>query len=307
MNSNTPNAHFLAGEYPQSPAGRAVFQVIPVPFEGTVSYGKGTAGGPAAILAASEQLEPFDGYSRPGDAGIHTWPAVACNAQPEQVLPRVRNAVASALAAHKAEPVPVILGGEHSITAPAVEAVAAATPSEPLGLIQIDAHADLRKTYEGTHFSHACVVRRVHEEFGIPVIQLGVRALCEEELAYRELHGSASNRSLHWHDARKLVSSRRTRFEIPDHFPRRVYLTLDVDGLDPSLCPATGTPVPGGLEWYQTLDLIAWIVASRHLVAFDVVELAPISGFHAADFAVTELTYRIMGMISRSRSERNNR
>ncbi|WP_018525859.1 agmatinase family protein [Alkalispirochaeta alkalica] len=304
-----PVRPFLGSEYPQTPPEQALFQIIPAPFEATVSYGGGTAAGPEAILAASDQLERYDGTSCPGDGGIHTWPEVDCRGTPREVLPRIGQAIGEALGAHGDRPVPVLLGGEHSITAPAVAAVADhlrhTTGEEfPLGVIQIDAHADLRQEYEGSTLSHASVMRRIHQDLGIPVIQLGVRALCTEEADYRKMKAGPS---LTWYDGADLVPPGASpfpfpRFPFPENFPHRVYLTLDVDGLDPSLCPATGTPVPGGLGWYQTLDLLGWICAQRELIAFDLVELAPIPGFHAADYAAAELVYRIMGMISRSRT-----
>ncbi|TVR68970.1 MAG: agmatinase [Spirochaetaceae bacterium] len=298
---------FLEGEYPCSSPDQALFYVIPVPYEGTVSYGGGTARGPERILAASTQLEKFDGIDCPGEAGIHTARPVDCSGTPEEVLPRVGDAVLSALGAHDHDPLPVVLGGEHSITAPAVRAVRDKLRERtglatPLGVIQIDAHADLRDRYEGSPLSHAAVMRRVHQDLGVPLIQIGVRALSREEETYRLAARDETDPVLLWHDARDIVPSALSRIEIPRDFPSRVYLTLDVDGLDPSICPATGTPVPGGLEWYQTLNLLQHIANAREIAAFDVVELAPIPGLHAPDYALAELTYRIMGMIARSRS-----
>ncbi|SIQ88124.1 agmatinase [Alkalispirochaeta americana] len=295
---------FLGSEYPQTPPEQALFHIIPAPFEATVSYGGGTAVGPEAIIAASDQLERYDGHSCPGDEGIHTWPEVDCRGTPREVLPRIGQALEKASRAHGNRPVSVLLGGEHSITAPAVAAMAEKLREEtgestPLGVIQIDAHADLRQEYEGSSLSHASVMRRIHEDLNLPVIQLGVRALCTEEADYRR---RTAGPSLTWCDGPDLVPSGAMEFAFPENFPHRIYLTLDVDGLDPSLCPATGTPVPGGLGWYQTLGLLEWITSRRDLVAFDMVELAPIPGVHAADYAVAELTYRIMGMISRSRT-----
>ena len=304
---------FLAEEYGNASRESALFQVIPVPYEASVSYGGGTGAGPGAILEASNQLETFDGYSCPGDAGIHTWPAPDCSGEAEAVLSRVASAVEAALAAHPARPVPVILGGEHSITAAALQGVLRhrrkspgtghGTNRAPVGLIQIDAHADLRREYQGSRLSHACVVRRVHEDLEVPVIQLGVRAISLEEVRYRETANAGENRGtpLIWYDAVELVPTALQRFEIPQDFPQEVYLTIDVDGLDPSVCPATGTPVPGGIGWYQALGLLQWIASHRRVVAFDVVELAPIPFMHSADYAMAELTYRVMGMIQRQR------
>lgn len=309
---------FLAGEYPNTPPDQALFHVIPVPHEATVSYGAGTAGGPEAILAASTQLETFDGTDYPGDAGIHTAEAVDCTGPPETVLLRVEEHMRTILRTRQRtrlhpqphaddhDPVPVILGGEHSITAPAVHALRdhlreRTGLATPLGVIQIDAHADLRDAYEGTRLSHAAVMRRIHQDLHVPVLQIGVRALCREEVEYRSAPRDPSEPLLLWKDARDIVPAGISCIEIPADFPPCLYLTLDVDGLDPSLCPATGTPVPGGLGWYQVLDVIRGIAESRRLAAFDVVEFAPIPYLHAPDYAIAELTYRIMGMIARSR------
>lgn len=297
---------FLSSEYHQPPAAEALFQVIPVPFEASVSYGGGTAGGPAAILEASDQLEAYDGIDCPGDRGIYTQPPVPCQGVAADVFPEIARAVRAGVLARAPGPpaIPVVIGGEHSVTGAAWEGVIQARGAgAPLpGLIQIDAHADLRDRYQGSEFSHASVVRRIHTIWHPRVYQIGVRALCTEEVAYRSAHAATPNQAIQWHDAAQLVPPGSPPVEIPADFPDEVYLTVDVDGLDPSICPATGTPVPGGLGWYQTLSIIEGIARSRRIIAFDVVELAPIPGLHAPQYAVAELTYRIMGMIARNQN-----
>ncbi|MFW6388062.1 MAG: agmatinase family protein [bacterium] len=301
-------AHFHADEYPNAPPAEARFHVIPVPYEGTVSYGTGTAAGPHAILEASSQLEAFDGTDCPGRHGIHTRQAPNCDGTPEIVLSRVREAVASTLEAAapgRTPPVPVLLGGEHSVTAGAVEAVTAKYGR--IGMVQLDAHADLRESYEGTRFSHACVARRVHEDLGVPLLQFGIRALSLEEHNYRTAFTPPRSPAIISHGALELVSLHRPSdipFDFPADIPDPVYLTVDVDGLDPSVFPATGTPVPGGLGWFQTLALVEWVCAHRTVAAFDVVELAPIPHLHALNYAAAELVYRIMGFVSRSAAPR---
>ena len=160
------------------------------------------------------------------------------------------------------------------------------------GVIQFDAHADLRETYEGTPWSHACVMRRAVADLGLPLIQFGVRALCLEEVEAREQYG------VRFHDAAELACGGIP--EIPRDFPERVYLSFDVDGLDPSIMPATGTPVPGGLGWYQALELAQMALRGRAAIGFDVVELAPVPGLHAADFTAARLTYALMGLVERA-------
>jgi agmatinase len=298
---------FLGSEFAQRPRSGAAFHVIPVPYEYTVSYGTGTAAGPLAILEASDQLEVLDGTSAPGEEGIHTEPAVDCTGGPGIVFPRITAAVSTAIVeGYQEHGIPVVLGGEHSITAPAVRGVQQ-TYGEEIGVVQIDAHADLRDSYEGSPHSHASVARRIHQDLRLPVVQVGVRALSPEEVQYRtEIATRAVDDSscpeIITYDAATIVPTGVGSITLPDSFPQRVYLTIDVDGLDPSVVPATGTPVPGGLGWYQFLSIVQSIATSREVVAFDVVELAPIADQHGWNYTVAEIVYRTMGMISRSPS-----
>jgi agmatinase len=161
------------------------------------------------------------------------------------------------------------------------------------GVVQVDAHADLRDAYEGDKYSHASVMRRVVEA-GIPLVQLGVRAYCEEEREARKKH------KVRAFDASDLVPKGVSKIALGKSFPNKVFFTLDVDGMDPSVVPATGTPVPGGLGWYQTLALFESVARQRRLIGFDVMEYAPIEGFHAYDFTAALLTYRLMGIAQRA-------
>jgi len=160
------------------------------------------------------------------------------------------------------------------------------------GVVQIDAHADLRDAYEGEKYSHASVMRRVVEA-GVPLLQLGNRAFCEEERDARKQH------KVRAFDAIDIVPKNISKIQIPKGFPRKVFFTVDVDGIDPSVLPATGTPVPGGLGWYQTLGLFESVARQRRIVGFDVMEFAPIAGFHAFDFAAALLVYKLMGIVQR--------
>ncbi|MGB5733293.1 MAG: arginase family protein, partial [Thiohalocapsa sp.] len=186
---------FLGSELPPIPAQQARFHVLPVPWERTVSYGSGTARGPSAILKASWQLELWDGHGTPGRAGLYTHPPVDVRGEPEAVLERISTAVEEILALGKT---PVVLGGEHTVTYGVIQGYLRAGMRD-FGVVQIDAHADLRDRYEDDPFSHACVMRRVVEA-GIPVFQLGVRALCEEEIEARRHFG------LKYLDAEALVT-----------------------------------------------------------------------------------------------------
>jgi agmatinase len=296
-----PGDFFLESEIGRPKAAESRFHILPFPFEASVSYAGGTAAGPAAILEASQQLELYDGSSLPGEAGIFTAagtdcsparfadPAAPSDAEVAAVFADARALTAASL---EAGAIPVTLGGEHSISYAPISACRERF-GENLGIVQIDAHADLRLAYEGKVWSHASVMRRCAEE-GIPLLQLGIRALCTEEAEYRDRTGH-----IEYYDARELVAGDIGHIELPDSFPPYVYLTVDVDGLDPSIMPATGTPVPGGLLWYQTLSLIESVIAQRRVVAMDLVELAPMAGYHAADFLCAQLLYSSMGMILR--------
>jgi agmatinase len=267
----------------------AQFHVLPVPYEKTVSYGNGTAKGPAAILEASSQLERWDGKSDPGREGVYTWPAIDCSRKPEAVLNDIASAVSRILELKK---IPVVLGGEHTVTWGVIKGYLDAGVKD-FGVVQVDAHADLRDAYEGDKYSHASVMRRVVEA-GIPLVQLGVRAYCEEERDARKKYGVKA------FDASEIVPKGKSTIKIPPKFPKNVFFTLDVDGMDPSVLPATGTPVPGGLGWYQTLGLFESVARQRRLIGFDVMEYAPIEGFHAYDFTAALLTYKLMGIAQRT-------
>ncbi|WP_294558372.1 agmatinase [uncultured Mailhella sp.] len=281
---------FLSSEVPARPAGEARFHVIPVPYEATVSYAGGTAHGPEAILDASDQLELYDGTSFPGEQGIFTQQPVDCSGTPEEVMNKVRLAV---LAALDAGAMPVVLGGEHSLTYG--EMAALKERFGTFGVVQFDAHADLRDSYEGSRWSHASVMRRAVSDLELPLVQLGNRIFCKEELEARKKHGVVA-----W-DAPLLCRKGMPENILPDDFPEHIFITFDVDGLDPSIMPETGTPVPGGLGWYQALELAEKVVAGRTLLGFDIVELAPREGHIVSDFTAASLTYALMGIAERSR------
>jgi agmatinase len=279
---------FLDSVFGNAPAARARFHVIPAPMEATVCYGGGTAGGPQAILAASRQLDDFDGPGCPGELGIHTQPAVKPAASRgdlgERWLRGIEKAVARAL---QAGAIPVILGGEHTATLGSIRAFRAA--GMEIGIVHFDAHADLRETYQGRRISHACVLRRIHE-LGCPLLQIGLRAISHAEREYRRAHRDTITA---W-DAPVPPLRELPRHWIPRSFPKQVFITFDLDALDPGVIPATGTPVPGGLNWYQALELIAAVAAARKIVGLDVVELAPVKGMHHPDFAAALLVNVLM-------------
>ncbi|HIC48011.1 MAG TPA: agmatinase [Methylophaga aminisulfidivorans] len=281
---------FLGSEIEQPEPEQALFHVLPVPYEKSVSYGGGTALGPNAILQASWQLEEWDGKSKPCDEGIYTCEPVDCSVAPQQVIDNIAKATADIV---KNGGMPVVLGGEHTVTYGVIKGLRDAG-IEDFGIVQIDAHADLRHAYEGDFLSHASVMKRA-VDMGIPLYQLGIRAYCEEEMAFREEFGVL------YQDADELVPNRIQSIELPDDFPQKVFFTLDIDGMDPSVFPSTGTPVPGGLDWYQTLNLFESVAKQREIIGFDIMEFAPIEGFHAYDFSASLLTYKLMGIVQRNR------
>ena len=279
---------FLGSEFDHPAASDAQFHVLPVPYEESVSYGGGTALGPAAILEASWQLETWDGKSNPSQLGIHTLPPVDCKADAETVVQRIANAT-TAIVNNGA--IPVVFGGEHTVTYGVIKGLIAAGETN-FGVVQIDAHADLRDAYEGNPYSHASVMKRIVDQ-DIPLFQLGIRAFCEEEIETRKQHG------VHFIDADILVHENIQSLELPKDFPEKVFFTLDIDGMDPSVFPSTGTPVPGGLGWYQTLSLFESVAKQRKIIGFDIMEFAPIKGFHAYEFSAALLTYKMMGIMQR--------
>ncbi|SMO57395.1 agmatinase [Ruegeria faecimaris] len=260
----------------------ARFRVIPVPLERTVSYGSGTAGGPAAIIEASNELERITGLAEPCIAGIFTEEPLNCDGPMPAVMERLALRTEAAIRAGK---VPVTLGGEHSLSYGAVMGVARAL-NQPIGIVQIDAHADLRDTYQGEKHSHASVMHLLAQE-GVRLAQFGVRAFSTEEAQSR-----VKNNVFHI-DAEELVTGNIHAVDLPKDFPELVYVSFDVDGLDPSQMPATGTPVPGGLGYYQALQLVEHALRGRKCVGFDVVELAP-DGNAAWDFTAAQIVYRLM-------------
>lgn len=290
MPSNNPYANppaFHSDDIEGSAPSDAAFHIIPVPWETSVSYGGGTEDGPAAILHASLQLEHYLDGSFPGDAGIYTAPTVNCRGSAVEVLDRIQNATRGALNLDKC---PILLGGEHALTL--APARACGELDIPFGIVQFDAHADLRYAYQGNLYSHASVMERC-SALGIPIYQVGVRALCKEEADYRVKH------QMPHLDAAELYRKGYSDSLLPDDFPEHIYVTFDVDGLDPSIMPSTGTPVPGGLNWYQAVEGLERALKGRKLLGADFVELAPRPGQHAPDFLVANLIYKFMEIAQR--------
>jgi agmatinase len=259
--------------------------VLPVPYGGTVTYGRGTERGPEAIRAASQQVELFDEETRrePYRAGIHTAAAVPCaSLRPEVMVRRVAERVERFLEDGKFV---VTLGGEHSISEGAIAPYARRHPG--LTIVHFDAHSDLRESYQGTTRSHACAGARMREHARL--VQIGIRSQCPEE---RALIDAGKVETLFAHQMHGVDWAPRILTGIA---PRSaVYVTIDVDYFDPSIMPATGTPEPGGGEWYPTLRFLRLLAEKARVVGFDVMELAPIRGLHAPDFLAARLVYKML-------------
>ncbi len=287
---------FMQSEYRNSSPRSSLYHIIPVPFESTVSYGGGTALGPEAVLEASYQLEKLvEGLDEPGIYGMYTAEPVDCKVinSPLEVFNRTAELMEQAVSNNS---VPLLLGGEHSITNAAVELISRLYNPGEIGIIQFDAHMDLRDSYEGSKWSHASVMRRAAEA-GIPLYQVGIRNYSQEELDARKQF------SIHSCDASKIHQLRYSQeglreVSLPVSFPQKVYITFDVDCFDSSLMPATGTPEPGGLAWWDTLELLRRLSRGRIILGADVVELAPIPSLHHCSYTAAKLVYFIMGLAS---------
>ncbi|GAC1361435.1 MAG: agmatinase [Herpetosiphon sp.] len=270
--------------------------VLPVPYELTTSYGQGTRRGPRAIIEASQQVELYDRAFKQECAlqwGVHTLPAL----QPNYESPAAAHAeIAAAVATLSREArLLCVLGGEHSISGSV--AAGLKTVHESFVTVQLDAHADLRSTYEGTPYSHASAMRRVLDAQAGPLFEIGIRSLSVDEAEYIDQHpervsvfyAEQVHRGEHLAPLRAAIEN------------KTVFLTIDVDCFDAALMPATGTPEPDGLQWQQVLAVVQTIVDHAAAIpAFDVVELAPIPALHAPNYLVAKLVYRVMSMIMHS-------
>ncbi|PLX50565.1 MAG: agmatinase [Desulfobulbaceae bacterium] len=260
--------------------------VIPVPYGATVSWLAGTEQGPAAILAASAALEVFDDelLFEPWQAGIATQPALDCRGSSEQMLMRLCSRVEKVVAAGG---LPFILGGEHSLSVAGV--AACLRHYADLCVVQVDAHLDLRQEYEGDWLSHACVMRRI-DDLAVPFIQVGIRSFCREEWQLCTSQGRQP-----WTMARMAAHDQWLADVVAAVKGRPFYLTFDLDGLDPAVLPATGTPEPDGLSWRMATGLIGALCRAAPLVGADFVELAPPVGPAYSAFTAAKLIYRTMG------------
>jgi len=296
MNAKSPVPAFMGDEVAQPDYAAAGVAVLPVPYEETVCWGGGTARGPEMILRASPHLEFYDEQmnNEPWRSGVWTSPALEVDGlSPEQAVLRVETRFGELMDDGKWV---VMLGGEHSITPGGVRAAAAR--HDDLQLVQLDAHADLRESYGGTRWNHACAMARCLDHATLRAV--GIRSYTAEE-AERMRLGIPGYRIAHsWEMDRQGWAER--LLEGIDGKP--VYLTFDVDYFDPAVMPATGTPEPGGIGWFPTLAFLEELFERASVVACDVVELAPSPGLHHADFTVARLVHKLIGMHAGGRGHR---
>ncbi len=259
------------------------------PLENSVSYGSGTKNGPKEIIKASHYVEFYDEETNCElcfEKGIATLPIKSLDKlKSKTAINKIEKDVANLIADEKFV---VMLGGEHTVTLGAV--LAHHKKHSNLSILQFDAHSDLRNSYEGNKYSHASVMRRVYE-VNKNIVQVGIRAQCKEEA---DLIKSENIKTFYMRDIRSEKSNVKWQKKIIESLKENVYITFDVDGFDPSIVPATGTPEPGGLLWDETLDLIKMVGKKKNIVGFDLVELAPSKYHESSNFIAAKLVYKIL-------------
>ncbi|MGW8272429.1 MAG: agmatinase [Thermodesulfovibrionales bacterium] len=271
--------------------------VLPVPYEMTTSFGKGTSGAPEAIIGASQYLELYDEeidaevYER--TEGIATLPSITFgeDCRDDAAVSEIRNAVSGIIRGGRKV---ILLGGEHTIAIGAVQAHAQLFGD--LSVLQLDAHSDLRDEYEGNRFSHACTMARIYE--ACPrIVQLGIRSQCKEEADFIRRNGI---NTFYACDVRKGAHGPGESWcnTVIDRLTPNVYLTFDCDFLDPSVMPAVGTPEPGGFHWDETMCFLRKLAQERNIVGMDINELAPLPNLSHPQFTIAKLIYKLIGYIS---------
>jgi agmatinase len=272
---------------------KSEFAILPVPYEQTTTYQTGTKHAPDAIIAASQEVETFDeelkfeacqqGICTLNDLDTAAWDS-------RRMLEEIHQTTRSLMEAGKKV---AMIGGEHTVSIGAVKAFQDKYPD--LCVLQLDAHADLRDTYQANKYSHACVMRRIGEI--CPFVGVGIRNVSKEEHEFIQ-----QNKSDVFFD-RDLIDLDLWYEHVIEKLGPNVYLTLDLDVLDPSIMPSVGTPEPGGLSWYEALDFLKELVSRKNVVGFDVVELCPLPGLVAPDFLAARLIYKIISYMAAKKRE----
>ena len=263
--------------------------ILPVSYEGTVSYGTGTGAGAMAIVDASRNMELYEEEtdSEVYKLGIHTLNEFTPRETPEAMMTELYEYSKAMLESDKFM---CMLGGEHSVSAPIIKAHA--EKFHNMSVLQIDAHADLRDTYDGTPHSHASIMARVVKDLRIPSVQVGIRSISADEA---RLLQTGIPTKIYW---AKDIAGRTDWIDAAvDSLTENVYLTIDIDGLDPSIVPTTGTPEPGGLGWYQTLTLIRKLAEKKRIVGMDLVEYSYFENYDSPAYLCSKLVYKSLAYI----------
>ncbi len=276
---------FFDDDIPDISFEQAKVILMPVPYEHSTSYGKGTAAGPEAILKAGPYLEFYDDQydCEPWRLGVYTVPPVNCDQDPEIFQQTLYQKTAELLQKNKFI---VALGGEHALSFGLFRAHH--ERFKKISVLQLDAHSDLRDSYQGSKWSHASVMRRIWE-LNQSIVPMGVRSQCREERDFILEHRVPV---FYAHQIRK----EGFKEKIIDQLREHVYLTIDVDFFDPSIMPSTGTPEPGGFLWYETLYFLENLFRQRKIVGIDIVELSPIQKVSHPDFLVAKLIYKLLSL-----------
>ncbi len=283
--NNIPEFQPFGGHDFQTDATRASIHILPVCYEHKVSYGTGTRTAPLYLLEASEQLEQMDDETMTnwGELEFHTRLPFFPSDDPEKSVDEIKNA---ALESIKAGKFLLAFGGDHSVSIGLIKAASEIYPE--IGVIQIDAHSDLRDTWNGSRNNHACIMRRVVSDMKLKTVQVGIRSFSPEEVVFMKEKGL---KPFFAHETEG-------RFdwieEAIEELPENVYLTIDVDGLDPSVMPGTGTPEPGGLAYRQLTRLISELGKKRNVMAADITELSKIPGSQVSEFTAARIASKIM-------------
>ena len=255
--------------------------IVPVPYDETSTWMRGADKGPEAILEASVNLEFYD-VETASEAylkGIHTMNPIIQKGSPENLIEDVYYRILCLLADNK---FPVIIGGNHTVSIGSIKAFS--EYYNDLTVLQLDAHADLRQTYEGSEFNHACTMARA-SEFA-PIVQVGIRSMSAEELPFAQ-----KERIFYAHE---LYYDKKLYDKAIDKLTENVYITIDLDVFDPSLMPSTGTPEPGGQEYFELLHFLKEVIKKKNVVGFDVVELCPSESNKSPDFIAAKIIYQLL-------------
>jgi agmatinase len=283
---------FLGADFAMD-SERAQVVILPIPYEATTTYRRGCEQGPAAILEASQQVEVYDDdlEREVWEVGIWTEPAIADTRNGRKVTSQdmLRTVQETVYRLLQDDKFVIALGGEHSITAGIVEAYRQANPGESFTVVQIDAHGDLRHEYEGSIYNHACVMKRI-VDMGLPTLQIGIRSICKEEADLIKEKQLAVVR------AREIATQSNWMERAWANIQtQKVFITIDLDGIDPTLIPGVGTPEPGGLNWYSLLTFLGHIFQTRQVIGCDVMELAPVNDSVVSEFTAAKLVYKLIG------------